>query len=736
MGNIGISMKKILSSLGIKGTKNFSETKKELPDKINGKKMGNGKSGSISSKRILKGRTTIRLKLMTAFMVPIACIIILGVVSFKVASVAIVSNYEKSALQTIYMTGEYLRFGLSSVEASSVQYVNDNTITKFFSNLYKDDKSEYNTQYKYIKSILAAKQISDEFIGDVYIISDDVKTISTKTPFDSGIYGGFIQTEIGAYLKANRIKVAWVGANEYLDEKLKTVSKDYSMRLIRSLTNAQGMLVIDVSVDSVKDILTGLDFDKSGFLAVVTADGKEITADESLTDKSTKDGSMKAAFSGEEFYQKASTSEELSGSEYIDYKGNTYLFMYSKIGETGAMVCALIPKSTIISQADNIKKVTILIAIFAIIIAAAIAFAISQGITKTIKGIILRLREAAKGDLTVKFNTKRKDEFQILIEEIQSTFSNMRNLIVHVNGLSAEVSSSSDNVTKTSEVFLKSTKEISASMQEIEQGIYQQAKDAEECLIQMDKLSQRIVLVSDNTKEISQITDKTKLSIEEGTITTDKLNSQTQSTIEIATDIIYDIEKLEEKSLSISKIVNVINEIANQTNLLSLNASIEAARAGEYGRGFAVVASEIRKLAEQSQMSVNDIKKIIESIQGDTKKVAETAKKVGSVLNLQINAVKNTTASYNNISDSVEKLMVYLNYITQNVGNIEEARISTLGAIENISAVLEEVAASSNTVNQTSNDQLTSVKTLNEEAGILNKNAEILVQEVNKFKVE
>jgi methyl-accepting chemotaxis protein len=179
-----------------------------------------------------------------------------------------------------------------------------------------------------------------------------------------------------------------------------------------------------------------------------------------------------------------------------------------------------------------------------------------------------------------------------------------------------------------------------------------------------------------------------------------------------------------------------MNQISEQTNLLSLNASIEAARAGEYGKGFAVVASEIRKLAEQSQGSANDIKKIIESIQGDTKKVVVTARKAETVLNLQQDAVKNTTDSYGIINDSVEQLMVYLSNITQNVGNIETARVSTLGAIENISAVLEEIAASSNTVNQTSNDQLASVETLNMAAKMLNENAETLVTEVNRFKVD
>ena len=179
----------------------------------------------------------------------------------------------------------------------------------------------------------------------------------------------------------------------------------------------------------------------------------------------------------------------------------------------------------------------------------------------------------------------------------------------------------------------------------------------------------------------------------------------------------------------------MINEIANQTNLLSLNASIEAARAGEHGKGFAVVASEIRMLADQSKTSGNDIKKIIGSIYEDTTTAVETARKAEKVLQLQENAVKNTTVSYDNINDSVEKLIVFLKYITDNVTNIEEARVSTLGAIENISAVLEEIAASSNNVNQTAANQVASVESLNKSALNLNKNSDNLVNEVQKFTV-
>lgn len=166
-------------------------------------KIDNQKKGNFSIKRLMISSTTIRFKLITSFMVPIAFIIILGIVSFAVASDGIVKNYEKSTLQTINMTGEYLSLGLGSVEATSIQYNSDDTITKFFNNFYENDKYGYNTAYKYISRTLLAKQISDKFTENIYIISDKVGTISTNGTFESGLYAGFTQTELRSYLKEN-----------------------------------------------------------------------------------------------------------------------------------------------------------------------------------------------------------------------------------------------------------------------------------------------------------------------------------------------------------------------------------------------------------------------------------------------------------------------------------------------------------------------------------------------------
>ncbi|HHT56159.1 methyl-accepting chemotaxis protein [Herbinix luporum] len=671
---------------------------------------------------------TLRFKLIALFLIPVVCIILLGIVSSNQASSGIEKYYKNATEDSINMAAEYMRFGFDNVKVASNQFVGDTTLMEYLRN--QGDMMDRRDTMNSTQKAISARITSDEFIKNIYIISDTAKSIMTaQVQIEDGFYAGLSETEIGKYLIENPMKYIWSGQDDYLDEKLNTKPDDYAIRLIRPFGNLDSVLIMDIRVDTINKILADLSFE-SGYLGFIAPDGFEVI---DKTNKNVK--TDKAVFTDQQFYKKALESNTSTGSDTVDYKGKKHLFLYSKIGDTGAMICSLMPLSVINNQASNIRTTTVIIVIIACLIAITTAVVLSTGINNTINNINSVLRRAAKGDLTIQFSIDRKDEFKVLSEQVQATINNMKQLIQQVKDLSMEVSFSSNSVSKASEAFLKSSSDISRAMTEIEQGVNQQALEAEQCLTQMDALNKKIELVSDNTKEIGLIADNTKQRVIEGTYVSDELNKQTSSTISTTKGIIQEIEKLAEKSSSINSIINVINDIANQTNLLSLNASIEASRAGEYGRGFAVVASEIRNLAEQSKSSVNDIKFIIESILEDTINVVEIARKVESVLKLQESAVKNTTDSYQDINESVEKLVVFLKQISENVDSINETRVTTLSSIENISAVLEEIAAASNNVSQSSNEQLHSVESLNLSAVRLDTHVDNLTKEIEKFKV-
>jgi len=251
----------------------------------------------------------------------------------------------------------------------------------------------------------------------------------------------------------------------------------------------------------------------------------------------------------------------------------------------------------------------------------------------------------------------------------------------------------------------------------------------------MDALSQKITTVNENIIEIEKVTDETKGLITQGITTMEELTKQSEATTDITKYVVDNVIALENKSHAIGKIIQVINGIADQTNLLSLNASIEAARAGEMGRGFAVVADEIRKLAEESLAASNEIKKVINEISQQTSDTVSTAKRAENIVNTQTKIVDETIKTFRDMNTGVERLITNLTTIGQNMKNMDSAREGTLSAVESISAISEETLAASNSVDETVNVQSDAVKALDEAAKTLGENAKDLNEAINTFRI-
>jgi methyl-accepting chemotaxis protein len=342
---------------------------------------------------------------------------------------------------------------------------------------------------------------------------------------------------------------------------------------------------------------------------------------------------------------------------------------------------------------------------------------------------------AANGDLTVQIKTKRKDEFLILSDSINNMILNMRQLIVKAASVGSAVANSSLYVSNTSEQLLDATRNITTALDEIQSGIIQQAEDSEECLAQSNQLSDKIHIVHDNTGEIEEKATKTKSIVQNGIRTIDELNKKTKATSEITKITIHNIGELEIESASIGQIVGVISDIADQTKLLSLNASIEAARAGEAGRGFSVVSDEIKKLAEKSVQAAKEIGYIVERIQNKTEETVTTVKKSEDIIKSQETVLKDVIFAFQNINLHVEGLAGNIESILHGVNDIEQSKVSTLNAITNISAVSQETAAAAEEMDATANQQLTAVEKLNEAAITLGDDAKQLVTAISVFRL-
>jgi methyl-accepting chemotaxis protein len=488
-------------------------------------------------------------------------------------------------------------------------------------------------------------------------------------------------------------------------------------------------MFFDLDLDYVTNPLSDIDLGSKSIIALIAPDNGEIVVSNYID---IEDGTK--YFTEESFYSKIADSEEESGNCYVTYRGKKQLLFYSKTDD-GFVVCALIPQSVIFAQAWAIGVVTIIIVIIALVIALLVGGYISMNISSTIYSMMDKLELAASGDFTISVAVKNKDEFGILADAINSMIENVKQLIEKTKNVSERVDISVETVGDSARQLLGETKEITAAIEAIEQGVVQQAQDSEDCLRQMDNLSDKINVVSENSDKIAMIADETTEIVESGITSIEELKQHAGSTVTITHQVIEEILELKESSKSIGNIVAAINEIAEQTNLLSLNASIEAARAGEAGRGFSVVAAEIRKLAEQSVESANEITRIIENINNKTNDTVAIARKAEDVVEVQGKSLENASKVFADVQSKFTELLTNLNNITGGIETIGDAKTLTTDAIQSISAVSEETAAASEEVTETANRQLAAVEELNTVAQDLLSNATRLSEAIDLFKI-
>ncbi|MBR2913676.1 MAG: methyl-accepting chemotaxis protein, partial [Oscillospiraceae bacterium] len=356
--------------------------------------------------------------------------------------------------------------------------------------------------------------------------------------------------------------------------------------------------------------------------------------------------------------------------------------------------------------------------------------------TSRIKKLMHALECFADGDLTANVNLKCKDEFAILAESSNHAMENIRVLVAQAGTLSGDVQNTAHVVTSNAQALVTTSRDITYSIGEIESGLTQQASDTQSCMNQMEILSDKITQVSENSESISAISKETQTIVADGINIVQELSTNASETEQAAGEIINSTADLQTATDSIVLIVDAINQIADQTNLLSLNASIEAARAGDAGRGFAVVADEIRKLAEQSADSANQIRTYVDDITNRTTVAVSYAEKSRIAVNAQLQQISRTVDLFHSIGNQVTVLTDNLNNILSGIEEIQQTKYGTLQSIESISAIAQQTAASTQEVTANVTLQLASLEDFSERAEELIQVSNRLTESISKFIVE
>lgn len=673
---------------------------------------------------------SIRKRLVLGFLIPVVFIIILGVVSFWLASRGMVSNYINSSKVSLNMMGEYFDLGLTNISSKAIDIITDETTQKYYSKYYSGKPTDEISRYKEIQKKILAAVAADKSIADITVFADYGHPVSTAGTLKDSLYSEFLASEDHTVITGDGKELNWIGTHPYLDTVYKVNTPDYGISYIKKITNSAykqiGYVVIDVDRSFFTGILKKSDFGSGSISGFVTADGKSIM-----------NGEEKAAevITQSAYYKQALKGKEASAADYVIYNESKYLFVYAKSAVSGSLVFALIPETLVTEQANAVKIVTILIMILAVVIALFVGISISGSISAAIGKTNYILDAAATGNLSQELRLKRKDEFRLLAQSINSMFEGMRTLIRDIFRISRQTTEMSSKVSKSSEILVNATKDIALTTTEIEEGISSLAKDAQNCYITMSDLAGLIGTQEKNAGNIQAVAGETEDTLRKGLENMDALNRKQRDTSEITRAVINNITALEKQSAAIINIVEAINEIAEQTRLLSLNASIEAARAGSYGKSFSIVADEIRKLSDQSSLEAGRIAAIVAGIQKGTADTARVATKADDIVLRQERTLKETTEGFSGIRSHVTRLTESLNEITTGLARIGELKSETLGAVESISATLEETSAASAQLGDTANEQLKAVEDLKNTVEELNKEAERMESSVKMFRL-
>ena len=692
--------------------------------------------GRRSDRKMLHLFSGIRFKITVAFIVPVVLMIGLGVISYNRSAEALTSNYESSSKSTLDTAASYMNLIIETIRTASYDISVSTIAREYYGQTYAKDAYKESTVFSEIES----RKIANKYIRNIAFVANYGNAISTALSYlDDSIYENVRKLDCAK--RTDKEDFIWLGNHPELDDYIGT--SRYAFGIMRKAYNMKfrqiGYVVVDVDYDEIANHIASINMGENAILALITPDGREISY-KNIPVSDEAEGQANDSLDTEyivnsELYDKILASEENGGSEYVEYNGEKYLLLYNKLESQGFMMVSLVPESYIIADADETARLTAAAVAVTALIVIVIGFILSTSMGTTIRKIMNGLEKASTGDLTVDIHTRRKDEFMILCESTNQMLGNIRALINKADTVAKALGNASERVGGNSGILLEETKSITTSISDVEKGIVMQANDAENCLTRMDDLSKKIGVVSENTGKIADIADVTKSTVSDGLATIDTLQDKVKATTQVTAEVISNIEDLEKASQSIANIVGAINDIADETSLLSLNASIEAARAGDAGRGFAVVAESIRKLAEQSLNSVNEIRNIVGKIQKQTVDTVEVAKQAEVIVNSQEEALKATIDVFHDIDKHVSGLAENLSQISAGIDAMEGAKKDTLAAIESISAVAEETASAVSVVNGAAGRQLEAVKKLNNESEELIDRAEDLVEAINKFTI-
>lgn len=388
-------------------------------------------------------------------------------------------------------------------------------------------------------------------------------------------------------------------------------------------------------------------------------------------------------------------------------------------------------------EIQSIKFQMIILGGFAVVISLIIAMIMGSLISRPIRGMAKTAKKIAGGDLTAEqIQIKNRDEVGDLALAFNQMAANLKDLITNVRHNTVQVSGSAAELTASAEQTIQATEQITSSIQEVASGSEAQGKNATESSVAMKTMTKGIQQLAVTTAAVSELAIETNTEANKGNESLHRVITQMGTINSAVLESASVVKDLENHSVEIGNIISLITDIAEQTNLLALNAAIEAARAGDHGRGFAVVANEVKKLAEQSKRSAEQISTLISEIQQNTHHAVAVMDTGTQEVQVGMQVVKVAEEGFSKIVELTEHVSKQIQEATTVSEEMSSSAEQIYASFDEIATIAQMSSSNLQNVASASEEQLATIEEVAASAATLSNMAEELQTQVSRFKVE